>query len=828
MRTRKITFLLGFLCLLILPLSVQAQYSKVGGFVELGGQQIVTSGVSSTTRAQKSYPGATVTVYAQGTVTLSTIFSDSTGTAKANPFTADANGYWFFYAGNGRYDVKFSGTGITTPFTIADYKIGDASSGIAGSGSVNQVAKFTSSSGIGDSVITDNGTSVGINNTSPSASALLDLTSTARGFLPPRMTTTQRDLIASPAAGLVIYNTTTSALNVFTSSWGAIGGSGISSLNALTGATQTFATGTSGSDFNISSSGTTHTYNIPDASATARGLLTTGSQVIGGAKTLNALLTTISTNKSIAALENALSNAFLGTSNENDYTSLGFQRGTSGVAAATGTPFTNIQNHIRPNASVGQTVINHGWFLARYGTGGTPTANGGAEAVYHGAFVVESNATVTSLSGMHDIVGVAGIATALAGSTARAYGMHPDARLLSTTGAAIGLEAVVRNQSGAAAPAIQTGTEAGRTIALNLVGRASGVGSSGNSAAINIQTGDGATSSFGTGINFEASTVVSYLIDARATGIVPAMRLANESPILSRNAADSADVIVYKLDSSNRISIGVGGNSTVFGGGLFQNFADAGTNSSSTVLTLTHTTSGTAAVNYGLARLDQLEDAGGTTRDAVKFSSYWTDATATTPDAAYKIETSVNNVLTETARFDYVNGATLTSSGNPLVTTRVLAAAGGQQAASHFGLAGFNSAPNDAASMLFFLPDNGGVKAFTGRVSGFAEVSSGGAVSGTGLFAGGISFSVRPNAAASFADTEAGRFSASGSFLVGTTTVDASAIGNFTSTTRGFLPPRMTTAQRDLISSPTNGLILYNTTTDKLQVRAAGAWVDLH
>jgi hypothetical protein len=58
-----------------------------------------------------------------------------------------------------------------------------------------------------------------IGTASPSASAQLDVASTTRGFLPPRMTTTQRDAISSPAAGLVIYNTTTSKLQVYTTSW---------------------------------------------------------------------------------------------------------------------------------------------------------------------------------------------------------------------------------------------------------------------------------------------------------------------------------------------------------------------------------------------------------------------------------------------------------------------------------------------------------------------------------------------------------------------------------------------------------------------------------
>jgi len=38
----------------------------------------------------------------------------------------------------------------------------------------------------------------------------------------------------------------------------------------------------------------------------------------------------------------------------------------------------------------------------------------------------------------------------------------------------------------------------------------------------------------------------------------------------------------------------------------------------------------------------------------------------------------------------------------------------------------------------------------------------------------------------------------------------------------------MTTTQRIAITTPADGLVIYNTTDYKLQVRAGGAWVDLH
>jgi hypothetical protein len=51
---------------------------------------------------------------------------------------------------------------------------------------------------------------------------------------------------------------------------------GLNALNGLTAQVQNFATGTSGTDFGISSSSSTHTFNLPTASASNRGALSSG------------------------------------------------------------------------------------------------------------------------------------------------------------------------------------------------------------------------------------------------------------------------------------------------------------------------------------------------------------------------------------------------------------------------------------------------------------------------------------------------------------------------------------------------------------------------
>jgi len=71
------------------------------------------------------------------------------------------------------------------------------------------------------------GQSIGIGTSSPNQSAMLDVNSTTRGLLAPRMTTAQRTAIASPAKGLLVYDTDLNSLFHYNGAgWAAVGGGG--------------------------------------------------------------------------------------------------------------------------------------------------------------------------------------------------------------------------------------------------------------------------------------------------------------------------------------------------------------------------------------------------------------------------------------------------------------------------------------------------------------------------------------------------------------------------------------------------------------------------
>ncbi|MEK7254548.1 MAG: hypothetical protein AAB316_07380, partial [Bacteroidota bacterium] len=68
-------------------------------------------------------------------------------------------------------------------------------------------------------------TSINASGTAPDASALLDVSATDKGVLVPRMTSAQRSAIASPATGLLVFDTTTDGFWFFNgAAWQALAG----------------------------------------------------------------------------------------------------------------------------------------------------------------------------------------------------------------------------------------------------------------------------------------------------------------------------------------------------------------------------------------------------------------------------------------------------------------------------------------------------------------------------------------------------------------------------------------------------------------------------
>jgi len=111
-------------------------------------------------------------------------------------------------------------------------------------------------------------------NASPVVAAwnyVLDLT--AGDYVQLMWATTNNNAVILAAAAASPHPSVPSAILTVTQQSGIMAGTGITAINSLTGAAQTLATGTSGTDFGISSTGTTHTFNLPTASAANRGVL---------------------------------------------------------------------------------------------------------------------------------------------------------------------------------------------------------------------------------------------------------------------------------------------------------------------------------------------------------------------------------------------------------------------------------------------------------------------------------------------------------------------------------------------------------------------------
>jgi hypothetical protein len=133
--------------------------------------------------------------------------------------------------GNSSLIYSTRGTGSIYPFSLGSGSLCLQSSPglnrdiVFVTGAVNPTVKMN---------IKSNG-SVGIGTTSPNPSALTEMSSTTQGFLPPRMSSAQRDAIINPAIGLVIFNTTTNCLNFYIGNfWNETCGTTIISVGSIT------------------------------------------------------------------------------------------------------------------------------------------------------------------------------------------------------------------------------------------------------------------------------------------------------------------------------------------------------------------------------------------------------------------------------------------------------------------------------------------------------------------------------------------------------------------------------------------------------------------
>jgi len=109
--------------LFLIPLSASAQYYPIDGYCTKGTTFPNVAAIPSITSTQGIAPSCQIDVYLSGTTNHATIYSNSSGTALGNPFTAGTNGYWIFYvAGSQTYDVVGSGgtapNAYSTPTTI--------------------------------------------------------------------------------------------------------------------------------------------------------------------------------------------------------------------------------------------------------------------------------------------------------------------------------------------------------------------------------------------------------------------------------------------------------------------------------------------------------------------------------------------------------------------------------------------------------------------------------------------------------------------------------------------------------------------------------------
>jgi hypothetical protein len=191
----------------------------VGATTPAAGAFTTLSATGNTTLAGQ---GTITTPSLSGAVNSLLIDQNTTGSGTARGLYVDVNSNISTMFGADIDVVQGGGTGTAIGLRVsASGSVNNSSIWIpAGNQGINVgYASNIATTPINGAIFAGN---IGIGTASPNASAILDARSTTKGVRMPNMTTAQKNAIATPAAGLMVYDTTLAKLCVYTTAWQTI------------------------------------------------------------------------------------------------------------------------------------------------------------------------------------------------------------------------------------------------------------------------------------------------------------------------------------------------------------------------------------------------------------------------------------------------------------------------------------------------------------------------------------------------------------------------------------------------------------------------------
>lgn len=337
---------------------------------------------------------------------------------------------------------------------------------------------------------------------------------------------------------------------------------------------------------------------------------------------------------------------------------------------------------------------------------------------------------------------------------------------------------------------------------------------------------------------------------------------------------NDANALEFETNNVTRMQI-TGGAST--GGQVTITNVTANTNTVQDVLILQSNSTGTAAANFGSGLLFQGESSTTNNRDMVELSAIWTTATdASRTSALVYSDVTAGGALTE--RFRFTPSSMTTATNYTIGNSSSIITVGGSSGQAILGNSTGTVTVASSGSTGIKIQSTHNTTSSTanitfGNATSFTQTSgtrnyinynwnfsptSGTAVHNQLVFSGtfnqtggangitrGIHLNQTLTAVADFRGIEIAysNSNAKGIYQTGANTTnnfvgrtafgttsapDASALVDIVSTTAGLGLPSMTTAQVNAISSPRDGLIVYDSDTDTVKLRSNGGWVDLY